>query len=261
MGSQKAKQKWPPKSLGFGGYVLSDPEKNLQAYAARIALIESARRVLPSFLERLHKSVYPEFCGLPGELTERDGLLARIPDRVKCADIVQFDKTLHALASWMEEFNAGQDWIRDGAWRTMHYWRSFPAVKEARAWQPPIGPDSISLCETGPFRFEYLPWFMEVQRWPNYEERLKQAFAKALKDYRERCDAIAKANGLVAVRRTYSAKNLDWFALYQFGGLSSTKIAAKVGGVESAILKGVKAARRLLAWKDLRRGRATRKTR
>jgi hypothetical protein len=263
MGSQKAKQKWPPGSLGSGEYVLPDPEKNFQAHAARIVLIESTRRVLPNFLKSLHDSVYPEFCLLPKELRVKDGLLGRLPEiPPDCAERIQFDKTLRALELWMEKFNAVENWVRDGAWRSMHYWGSWPVHERFYAWFPSLGPDSIPLCDTGPFRFEHLPWFMEVQRWPKYEERLKEKFKKALTDYRERCDAIAKANALLPVRRTYSAQNLDWFALYQFGGLSSTKIAAKVGGVESAILKGVKAAQRLLAWEDLRRDyRATRKTR
>ena len=252
---------WPVNDLGFGDYVLPDPRKNLQAYSARIVLIESAKRLLPYCLERLHESVYSEFCALPRELPESDGLLARIPDPAKCADRVQFDKTLNALASWMEEFNAGEDWIRDGAWRTMHYWRSFPVCKELRAWQPPLGPDSISLCETGPFRFHYIPWFMEAFQWRTYQARLTKEFTKALKDYRDRCEATAKAKKLLLARRTYSERNFDWFVLYQFGVLSSTKIADRVGGDDSAILRGVKAVQRLVEWKDLRPNPATRKTR
>jgi hypothetical protein len=76
---------------------------------------------------------------------------------------------------------------------------------------------------------------------------------------------------LVRVPHKSSPANLEWFALYQFVGLSSKGIADRPNFAsdpdaapdESTILKGVKAAARRIGWDSLRptRGRLNRKIR
>jgi hypothetical protein len=72
--------------------------------------------------------------------------------------------------------------------------------------------------------------------------------------------------GLVRARRKYSPDNLEWFVVYQFAGMSSKIIADRVVAEgndvdESTVLKGIKAAAKLIGWNHLRQSRQNRKTR
>jgi len=69
--------------------------------------------------------------------------------------------------------------------------------------------------------------------------------------------------GLVRARRKYSPDNLEWFVLYQFAGMSSGTISDRYAAQgraveESTVLKGIKAAAKLIGWNELRQPRRNR---
>src|SRR6266699_2493477 len=109
---------------------------------------------------------------------------------------------------------------------------------------------------------------MPSSNWVDYSELVRERFEKKLKEYEAASRGLAESCGLVRAPRMYSSDNLDWFVHFQFAGLSPAKIANRPGAPakglnEDTILKGVKAAARLIDWESLRRkpGRLNRKIR
>jgi hypothetical protein len=100
--------------------------------------------------------------------------------------------------------------------------------------------------------------------WPAYKRSVRDTVEKELEKYRKTLEP-AGSLALVRTPRTFSRVNLEWFVLYQFAGISSIEIAERYAGEyeDSAILKGVKVAARLLGWEHLRepKTKRNRKTR
>jgi hypothetical protein len=105
----------------------------------------------------------------------------------------------------------------------------------------------------------------------SYVASLQQVATAKLREealgLREGDAQLAESMGLVRARRKYSPDNLEWFVLYQFAGISSKTIADRYVAVEgkdldeSTVLKGIKAAAKLIGWNHLRQSRQNRKTR
>jgi hypothetical protein len=71
---------------------------------------------------------------------------------------------------------------------------------------------------------------------------------------------LAESMGLVQAQRKYGPDNLEWFVLYQFAGMTSTAIADRYvtkGKTldESKVLKGIKAAAKLIRWNSRNQSR------
>jgi hypothetical protein len=104
-------------------------------------------------------------------------------------------------------------------------------------------------------------WEMELTPWAEYR---KAVIAEVrLKEYQRTAFKNATSNCVIRTPRTYSALNLDWFVLYQLAGMSSVAILKRYSrtesdGDESTVLKGVKAAAKLLGWGSLRGPASTR---
>jgi hypothetical protein len=112
------------------------------------------------------------------------------------------------------------------------------------------------------FRLEFFGWDVQLFRWEEYRTLLLDRFERALSSYEKQARDLAVSSGLARVPRKYSPENFEWFVLYQFAGMSSNEIvercAAKDQHVEaSAVLKGIKAAAKLIGW-DLRKATPSR---
>jgi hypothetical protein len=73
---------------------------------------------------------------------------------------------------------------------------------------------------------------------------------------------MAESMGLVGARKNYSGDNLECFVLYKLAGRSSTEIVYRYAGAgkaldKSTVLKGIKAAGKLIGWEHQSQPRQT----
>ena len=166
------------------------------------------------------------------------------------------------LLNWAAEFNAGCSWLLDDALRTLRGWRVAPDWRESLKWSPLHGRSDPAAIGEG-FEFRCEGWETQLLSWSDYRASVRRRFEKTLSDYEKKTRELAESLGLVRTRRKYSPDNFDWFVLYQFAGMSSTKIAdrqTRTGKTvdESTVLKGIKAAAKLIRWNHLREPKQTR---
>jgi hypothetical protein len=254
------------RKLGSGELASSDPEDSQSVFAARVALIEATREPLPEFLQTLFDDVFPEYCSLvAGHPEFRDFMFTwqmfrALPPRSDYKSVTK------ALIGWAHRFHADEDWILQHAWRAFKAWDRFPESKQSLEWWQGKNFRSVFVSER--FQFEFEQWWPQLRTWTWYRAALQTAFDKAVSEFESKTRAAALAQGLIPAPRTHSADNFDWFVLYQFRGLSSSQIAARIAGSKaekppdaSTILKGVKTAQKLVGWKRLRADSGIRKTR
>jgi hypothetical protein len=165
------------------------------------------------------------------------------------------DNLTSALSKWASEFNVEDGWLMDDVLRTFRGWHVAPQRRESLWWNTyhvhsntcPIG-DKVG--------FHFNGWDTELFAWSAYRESLRRSFENKLAEYEKRTRELAESRGLVRARRKYSPENLEWFVLYQFAGQSSTAIARRLSGsrddADSTVLKGIKAAAKLIGWGQLR---------
>ena len=250
-----------PRLAFWGEYVLPDSENSEEVYRARLRLMETVKRVFPEFLKELSSAVLPSYSQLA-----RDEKLAKEgydfetelwSDNHWCSpyDVLTEDGGLKsALDKWALKFNATDKWIIVRALRTLNDWHVSPAKRESLTWNtlqgfsytPPIVED---------FEFSSQRWDVLDVTWPVYSESLRRRFEERLTEYETRVRTLAESRGLVRAQRKHSPKNFEWFALYQFAGLSSKEIAdqSDVAVDDSTVLKGIKTAKKLISWGDLRK--------
>lgn len=149
-----------------------------------------------------------------------------------------------------------------GALRTLQGWYAAPDWRGTFVWDP-HHPRRERVVVGRAFDFHYQGWEVQLLTWQAYSKSLRQSFEEQLLENEKQARELAESMGLIRARRQYSTDNLEWFALYQFAGLSSKEIAdryAAKGKVlqESAVLKGIKAAAKLVGWNQLRKPRQTR---
>lgn len=165
-----------------------------------------------------------------------------------------------ALKDWGIAFNADVLWFLDETLRTLRGWYVAPDWRDSLKWNP-VGGLTSTLAMGERFQFACEGWQMQTLTWAAYSQSVCQRFEQKLAEYEEASRKLAESRGLVRTPQKYSPSNFDWFVLYQFAGLSSTKIAhrwAETKPVEdSAVLRGIKAAARLVGWEELRATRPT----
>jgi hypothetical protein len=265
-----------PKLALFGEYVSSQPRSSEDVHQARRQLIELTLKVLPEFLRTLSSKVFPLF----EQLAARDGLskpdfnFQRTLNLWPCDphaapyDALTDEGGLKAeLAAWAHKYNANVDWVVVGALRTLQLWRRVPEARMELRW------DAMRLSSSGPlnsahqnsnqslpewidsqmarggFELCHQHWNPQLQSWVAYREVLRKRFDEILLDYEKTMRRVAEASGLVATRRQYSKVNLEWFILRQFAGMTLIEIVERSGANdESTVLKGVNAAKDLIAW-------------
>lgn len=252
-------------SLAYSEYVSPDSDNSVQVWQARLQVIAAAKRVYPIFLKKLSADVFP----LYGQLARKGKLAKGRNDFEKALwgnsplEALTEDGGLKsALLKWAVHFNAEAEWLVVGALRTLRGWYVAQDWRESLTWDPHHGrkePPAMG----GPFEFCYKGWEVQLLTWSAYSQSLRQSFEKKLLEYEKKAREIAESLGLVRARRKYSPDNLEWFVLYQFAGMSSKTIAdrhTREGKVvdESTVLKGIKAAAKLITWNHLRQPRQSR---
>ena len=249
---------------------------------ARWDLMRCIRRVFPEMLERLSTDVFPAYAALAksdldiedakrgqAALFSLSAALAKSdldieailwhPRLSPFKELPQDSPLRTALSRWAREFHAEQDWFLDEMLRTLRGWHVMPLWRSELECNP-IG-KVISIVAWGePFRLDCEGWKMQTYTWANYSRSVRKRFEQRLAEYEQASRKLAESRGLVRGPHKYSSENLDWFVLYQFAGLSSKKIAdrerakwsgeaaSRYGDAASGILKGVKAAARLIRW-------------
>jgi hypothetical protein len=253
------KQGKPVRNLGWGEFILPDQSQNTEIAGARWEFTKMVRRVFPRFFEQLRERVYPSFARLaenrPGywELgwTFETWQLQSDPDQ----------QLMPCLLGWAREFHADETWILEGALQTLWLWNGDPKLRESLdmfGFRSSCCVDVLTSDEERLFTFEHEGWDPQTQRWGSFRDSIKGKFQKHLDTYERRLSSLMESRGAVRARKRYSADHFAWFALYQLGGLSATKILQQhpaLKGDESTILKGVKTAAGLLQWTNVRKPR------
>jgi hypothetical protein len=146
-----------------------------------------------------------------------------------------------------------------GALRTLHGWYIAPDWRTSLEWDRNHGRRDVPAVGRA-FNFRYQGWEVRLLTWQAYSNSLRESLEKKLLAYEKQTRQLAESIGLVRAQRKYSPDNLEWFVLYQFAGMSSKKIADRYADEgkaldESTVLKGIKAAARLIGWNHLRNHR------
>jgi len=235
-------------SLLYAEYLSPDPDSSGQVWKARLQLFETVRRVYPKFLGKLLAEVFPLYARLA-----QDGYDFNVLWRSRSPyEALPRDSGLRsALSLWAVEFNAAVGWLMDDAIRTFRLWHVASDQRAALSWNTLHGHRLVvGMGDT--FTFVCEGWETTLLPWPAYRDAVRRRFEEKLSDYEKETRALAKSQGLVRAQRKYSLKNLEWFVLYQFAGKSSKAIADRYETDDSTVLKGIKAAAKLLGWERLR---------
>lgn len=250
--------------LAYSEYVAPG---SIDADQARRILMLRVRKVFPRMLEQLAAEVLPAYESIYEALPKFD-FNESILSRVSPFEELRPDSTLRAaLLKWASEFHAEEGWFLDDILRTLHGWHVAPGWRaKLRCNSTGRAFNTLAVGET--FQFECEGWEMQLFSWTRYRRFVQDRFKQHLREYEAASRKLAESRGLVHARHKYSPVNLDWFVLYQFAGLSSKEIADRpdadpCGESEGTILKGVKAAARLIGWDSRRQtlGRLNRKIR
>lgn len=207
-------------------------------------------------LERLSSDVFPAYAELAESGFDLDALLWH--PRLSAHGMIPEGKLKTALQRWAREFHAEEAWFLDETLKTLRGWHVASDWREALRWNP-IGVGGRTLAVGERLHFEKEGWEMQLLTWPTYCRRAREEFEQKLAEYEANCRKLAESCGLIRAPHKYSTANLDWFVLYQFAGLPSAEVAGRDTSEkstdESTVLKGVKAAAKLLGWGQLRTAR------
>ena len=247
-----------PPALSYGEYVQSHPARSEMVVLARREMFVASKRVLPAFLEELRDRVFPEYERI---VSANRRLIGRRRDPYPREPTSEHTAVCKVLQSWAVRFNAEAEWLLDEAFQTLRVWFDIPELKQSSEWISI--PVIRELCTGDRFDFTFEAWHPQTVPWSRFSRALRLSFKEALSAYERDTRRKAEAMGLVRARRTYSPDNLEWFVLYQFGGMSSGDIVKRLAEKnrhfdDSTILKGVKAASTLLRWENLRNKRQKR---
>jgi len=211
--------------LTFGEY--DSPLDKHTFWSARLRLMARVQMVYPRMLEELRDDVFPLFEDyvrtLPGGWLDYPTRFEREHEALRAR-----------ITTWASRFHAdGEEWITEAALRTLDLWlRSQTALAELR-WHPDTPAESL-MNYTRNFEFKEARWEPEIVTWAQYRHDLRKKFEIALHTYQKEVEKKARELGRERVRVSYSEKNLDWFILYQFGGLSSVEIEKQNTNVAAA---------------------------
>jgi hypothetical protein len=235
--------------LTFGEYDSPLPRKHTYSTARQLLMVR-VRVIHPKMLKELRDDVFPLFrdcCEtLPGGWLDHP---------------IDFEAEHEAIGAriteWASRFHAErEEWLAAEALGTLNLWlRSQAALAELR-WHSNAPPE-ILMNYTRDFEFSSARWEPEVVSWAQYSLHMRRTFEIALRSYEKEVREKTTALGRVPVQARYSQEDLDWLILYQFRGLTSVQIANLIAkstapSDASTILKGVKAAARLVGWTSLR---------
>jgi hypothetical protein len=243
-------------SLVVSDYVSPDVDNSFQVWQARRQVIDATKRAYPIFLKKLLADVFPLYRQLAeqGKLAKgRYDLDKALWGKSPYEALTDEGGLKSALKKWAAHFHAEAEWLMMGALRTLHGWYVAPEWREALVWDSQHGHRERPIVGKA-FEFRYPGWEVQLQTWSAYSHSLRQNLEKRLVEYEKETRELAESKGLVRARHKYSPINFEWFVLYQFAGMTSKQIADRYvmkGRAldESTILKGIKAAAKLIGWK------------
>ena len=254
--AKKMKRRKPSRPLSWGEFVVPDQNQNNQTAEARWRLMTAVLEVLPIFFERLRDDVYPTFALLARDKPHDwdPGFNFEAFQQVSGPD----QRLTPCLLAWARTFHAAEEiWILDGALQTLRLWHRDPESRKSldiSGFRVSCCVDTLSSDEERLFQFEHEGWDPQFEPWSRARHSIEEQVERDLEAYHQKLCELMESRGAVRARNRSSAKHFKWFALYQFGGRSSTKLLTQFPDVcdESTILKGVKAAADLLQWSNIR---------
>jgi len=240
--------------LALCEYVAPDNSSNA-VLRARQNLMRCVLRVFPEMLKQLSAEVFSAYI----ELAKSDFNIEKFlwNSMLSPFENLPQESSLRAkLSKWASKFHAEQDWFLDEMLRTLRGWHVAPDWRTELRCNP-IGGVTTTLACGEPFKFDCEGWEMQLRTWAEYSLSVRKRFEKHLAEYEGESRKLAESCGLVRAPHKYSPDNLKWFVLFQFAGLSPKRIADRPDNTlkpanEDTILKGVKAAARLIGWESLR---------
>jgi hypothetical protein len=252
--SEVTKRKNP--SLALGEYVQGHPNRSETVERAREELMKTCVRVFPTFLKELRDSVLPKYSKIA---TRNPKLIGGRRDTFPHKPTAEHEVICNSLKAWAGRFNAEADWLLDQAFPTLRLWFSDPESKRSLTWFA-AAPVIRELPIGSEFEFSFRAWEPQTETWHHFSQALGSKFEKTLQAYEMHTRGKAEKIGLVKARGRYSPDNLEWFALFQFAGQSPKQIARRLSEEgrafdDSTLLKGIKAAAKLIGWQDLRKAR------
>jgi hypothetical protein len=260
--------------LAYPEYISQDAQNSIQVSRARLVLFETVKNVYPKMLRELSEKVFRLFEDLasggyifwaidgPRHQSPYESLL--IPSAASSggykadtsASKEKRGELKVVLDEWAHTFNVTERWAKDEVVRTLGHWHRDPEGRKSLTWNP-VYVHSCSVSTGEPFHFHCEGWETELLTWLRYRKSVRQRFEEQLLQYEKKTRELAESCGLVLAQLKYSPANFEWFVLYQFAGLSSTKIADERSRThaavdESTVLKGVKTAAKLIGWDRIR---------
>lgn len=246
--------------LSYGEYVSPETATSTQAWYARQVLVRTVRRVLPGFLNKLAEEVFPFYTQMAREGYSFEKILW---NRHSPFQALKPDGGLKsALSNWAAAYHAEAEWLLDAVLRTFRLWSVSPDALAKREWYS-AHPFSDRAADVAAFEFTCPGWRTELTTWAAYRDSVRKDFKDKLLEYEKQSREFAESRGLVRAQRQYSSGNFEWFVLYQFAGMSSKQIADHCASRskpvdDSTVLKGIRAAARLIGWYPLRAGEQAR---
>lgn len=245
---------------GWGEYIVTEQSENFQVAGARRKLMEAVQRVLPRFFEQLREQVYPTYARLA---ENRPGYWESGWTYETWQLVSDRDRQLTPyLMAWAKAFHVEEtDWILQGALQTLALWHGHEKSRNSldiSGFRVYCCVDTLSSDEERLFTLEHCGWEPQSQTWASFRDIIQREFKRQLGAYEQRLRSLMESQGVVRARHRHSLKHFEWFALYQLGGMSTTRILQRcpdLKGDESTILKGVKTAAGLLQWKNIRKAR------
>jgi hypothetical protein len=239
--------------LSRGEYARAGYPTDDETAGARRELVGVIHRCVPEFFGQLKDSVFPNFELRFRELQSNSNLRGWLATR----DFVQSQLIDGLILPWARQFNAGDEgWVLRGALATLVAWFEYHDwLKSADTRRFCNQPVDRVLLDYVRFEFVDVGWGPQFEKWAAFRARVRKRFEEELKAYECYIRSKIESRGGQLARYRYSAVNLEWFALYQLRGLSSTRILKEHESSKSdasTILKGIKTAATVLGWMSLR---------
>jgi hypothetical protein len=235
--------------LALGEYDWPDSDQSWVVRTARAELIRVAGKIYKPFSNGLAETVLPVYQRLATEEHSHLLLTGSYVERLPS----EHQELRTKLLAWARRFNAEEGWVLDNALRTLRAWFTDPILLNDLEWVitwPGVAIQRVvgePFCSSG--------WDVRSHSWALY----RQSVLDQLAEYEGRTRTMAETKGMQRVPRTYSKANLEWFAKFQFAGLSAMSI---VKGIvvkdkrstltESTVTKGIHTAADLIHWTQLR---------
>jgi hypothetical protein len=248
------KRKNPP--LAYCEYVIPTSQQREAARIARLDLMRKVREVYEPMLQSLAERVLPAYAELVQSGFDLDAILWH-PSHSPLKHLPD-NRLKSALLNWAADFHADEQLFLEDTLRTLRAWYFAPEWRDSLRWSPIGDLTPVSIFVVGkPFSFQCDGWETQLLTWAAYSRSVRERFEQELREYEAVTRRTAESYGVVRAPYKYSPENLEWFALYQFAGLSSTKIVNRSENEnfvdDSTVLKGVKTAAKLLGWDKLRK--------